>query len=441
MLVRLRAMSEQMDTSLFLIPAVLVAASVGLALLALALDLRSGSQIELQEALSASVESARLLLSTVAGATITFAGIVFSVSLLLMQLASSQYSPRVLYEFFHQFYTKWVIGIVVGAFAYSLIVLAAVPSTAQGQHEVVVPRISEYIALGYGLLSVMAVLGLINRTSHNMQVEKIVDRIGARTTAEVRRRCGRASTRSGPSVTATATAMTTATAPEEAVAVRGDGDGWVRQVDSAGALQAIGPGATVLMEVAPGDFVIEGAPLCRYWPAGSADEGDLLATVGLGPTRTMQQDLGFGLRQLADIALQALSPAVNAPTTAEGALFQIGSVMRELVVRELPPRRVEGRDGRVLLRPREPDFEDYVVLAFDQIRQFGSGQPRVLVVLLGILNRLTDQARETGRPERAEPLLRQARLAVAGAESRGLLPEDLAAVRRAAEWGPAQAPG
>jgi uncharacterized membrane protein len=105
------------------------------------------------------------------------------------------------------------------------------------------------------------------------------------------------------------------------------------------------------------------------------------AAVILGPARTMQQDIDFGLRQLNDIALRALSPAVNDPTTAIEVILRIGSIMRPLTLTELPAQSVRDQAGRVLLTPFDLDHVEYIGHAFDQLRIYAAAHPQVLMTM------------------------------------------------------------
>ena len=134
------------------------------------------------------------------------------------------------------------------------------------------------------------------------------------------------------------------------------------------------------------------------------------SAVEVGDERTMQEDIDFGLRQLVDIGLRALSPAVNDPTTATEVVLRIGSVLRRLLIHDLPLEAVAGSEGRVLLRPWALNHDEYVEHAFDELRLAGPTQLRVVTTMLRILRMLVVTVEEAGRPERAPALERQMRL-------------------------------
>jgi uncharacterized membrane protein len=144
----------------------------------------------------------------------------------------------------------------------------------------------------------------------------------------------------------------------------------------------------------------------------------------------MQEDIDFGLRQLVDIGLRALSPAVNDPTTAVEVALRIGGVLRRLLAVDVPPEAVAGSKGKVLLRPWALNHDEYVEHAFDELRLAGPTHLRVVTTMLRTLRMLVVTVEEAGRPERAPALERQMRLLLDVVERRDdLHPEDLALVR------------
>ena len=157
------------------------------------------------------------------------------------------------------------------------------------------------------------------------------------------------------------------------------------------------------------------------------------AAVAVGTTRTMQQDVSYGLRQLADVALKALSPGINDPTTAQDAIFHSAAVLAELLRRDPPPalRRREPTAARVILA-EQPTHDDLVRLAFDETRRAAAAQPTVCIYLLEALHLLHETLRSTGLDDRGAALVEQARLIAKGASmSSGLLTEDIESVQAA----------
>lgn len=216
--------------------------------------------------------------------------------------------------------------------------------------------------------------------------------------------------------------------------VSADRTGWVQQMHVDDVLEAAPDGGSVSLQVHPGGFVADGTLLARVWPEPREPEeaaDRIRGAIRVGTAPTMQQDIGFGIRQLADVALRALSPGVHDPTTAVECVAYLGSVMHELVPRDTPPRVIGGEGDRRLLVPSQPDFDAYVELAFGQIRR-ASTDPTVMIALLDVLGMLTAAATRAGLDERAEALRREARLLLEALPHAGLVAADADRVREVA---------
>ncbi|MGI9206459.1 MAG: DUF2254 family protein, partial [Rhodococcus sp. (in: high G+C Gram-positive bacteria)] len=202
---------------------------------------------------------------------------------------------------------------------------------------------------------------------------------------------------------------------------------------------AIPPSTVLRLETRPGAYIHRGEVLMRIHPAPQDAErvrARLLATVTIGDARTMQQDFDFGLRQLVDIALRALSPAINDPTTAIEVVLRLGSLLRIVLVAPEQEVSVCGPDGRVLVRPWLLSPDEYIGHAFDEIRRTSAGQVHVMLALIRVLRMLVEHVRDAGRPEHVPALERQIRMVLETASDRtDIHPEDralLEAVARSA---------
>jgi uncharacterized membrane protein len=197
------------------------------------------------------------------------------------------------------------------------------------------------------------------------------------------------------------------------------------------------PGGLLRVDVRVGSFVYSGRRLCTAWVTGPADDetlddldGQIHEAFALGRARTMQQDVAFGMRQLVDVALRALSTGVNDATTAYECIVHLGEVLYEILRRDLPPAVRHGEDGRRLLRPQEFTHEEYVERAFDQIRRNAAAMPDLCVALVRTLGNVAAELDDRSLGRRVPPLARQARLVLAGATAEHPLPEDLDVLRQ-----------
>ncbi len=425
--VRLSALAERVRASLFFVPLAFVVFAVVLAQATLLLDSTiDAAPSDFPLGVTSTVASARAVLGTVAGATITVAGIAFSVSLLVIQQASSQYSPRVLHGLFRDPFNKRVIGVTVGTFAYCLIILRAVRSPLDQQGDAVIPNISVALGVVLGITSILATIAFISHNAHAMEISEILAVITADAVGAVRRERAATETlpespRPRPDVTPAAPGHT----------VRFERDGWIQLLDHRALLETVPEGTTVRLDTAPGHYAISGAPLCTVWPVpDNADETSrrMLAATKIGETRTLQQDARYGVRQLADVALRALSPGVNDPTTAQDAIYHLGSVLREFLVSAPPARDLE-YEGRRLVLHGDENYDALLTLAFEEIRQSAATQPKVCEYLVAGIGLVGTSLPPERRLAAEAPLRRQARLVVEACERRDPFPADLEAVR------------
>ena len=428
MRLRLSALAEKMKASLFLVPMASVVAAIAFGQMSVYVDSRlDRGSADLAFGLSSTVDSARAVLTTIAGATITFAGIAFSVSLLIIQLGSSQYSPRVVHTLFRDPFNRRVMGLVVGTFTYCLIVLRSVRSALEESGSPVIPNLSVAIAVLLGIAAILAIVAFINHSAHSMDISEILERVTRDAIDQIRSQWllddpgepGHEAPWSAPTHE-----------------VRFRRTGWVQQVDLDALLEAAPDGGTILLDTLPGRYAIVGVPACRISPPPDdveASERRIWAAIGIGQTRTMQQDISYGLRQLVDVALKALSPGINDPTTAQDAIFHAAAVLGEALRRNPPPAALTGDGDRRLFLCQQHTHDELVRLTFDEVRQAAAALPVVCVYLLEALELLHLSVVAAGLHDRSDVLAEQARLVLAGCEAADLLPHDLAVVRDAYE--------
>lgn len=428
-IVRLRAVAEAIRNSLFFVPVFCVILGLALAVGMLALDQR----VDLRSVPSVfrfTVDSARELLATMAGAIITVAAIVFALTGLSVQLASSQFSPRVVRGFLRDRTAQFSIGFTVGTFTYTVVVLRAVRSADDAPD--VVPVFSTALALALAVAAVVAIVAFVSRTAHRLQSSELIRSVAEETLNAVRRALpargeggqGSAARRVHP--------------PALGWGVGADSMGWIAQMSAEDILDVLPPGGMARVEVKVGQFVHAGRRLCTVW--GELDNQDraqrsVNRAFAVGTSRTMQQDVGFGIRQIVDIALRALSPGVNDPTTAHECIVHLGAVLFEILRRDLPPAAVLGEDGRCVILADRPTYVDYVSQAFDEIRQSAVAHPSLASALVETLAGLASELKADGilQDERSEALARQARLVLDGVERSCPLPDDAKPVADAAE--------
>lgn len=314
-------------------------------------------------------EGARALLAAIITSMISFTGLVFSITIVVLQLTSSQFSPRVLRSFLEDRFNQVALGVFVATFVYGLVVLRGIRGTAQV--DPFVPQIGVTLSFALVMASVLVFLAYIHHIAQSIRAATILASIAddTRTLLDERFPADAQAAPVWPE-------PFVADGPARTVTIRRPGV--VQRVDdTALAATAADHGVSVEMLRAVGEFVATGAPLARIHGAAAFDEDRVHAAVQLGRERSMDQDVGFGLRQLVDIAERALSPGVNDPTTAVQALDHIHDIVRRLVSRDLPLRQRCADDGRLLLSVPQPRVEDYLALAFDEVSHWGRDAPRV----------------------------------------------------------------
>jgi uncharacterized membrane protein len=236
-----------------------------------------------------------------------------------------------------------------------------------------VPSLSILVAFVLLLGSVGAFIWYIDHMAHAIRASSVIVSVWAETVAAIDRLYPEPI---GAEAASEAEAWQRLGDPDHVV--ESSGAGTLVGIDEERLVAAASQGDRVV-EILPmvGEFVPEGGPLARLW--GTWDEAaieDVRGAVGLGDERTLNQDAAFGLRQLVDIALRALSPGINDPSTAVQALDRLHDLLRRLAVRRFPSSE-RAVDGVVRLVLARPDWDDYVRLAVDEIRLTGEGQVQI----------------------------------------------------------------
>lgn len=368
------------------------------------IDLRlQGSLTGLPFLFSGSPESSRSLLSTVSESLITVLATTFSITIVALQLASGQYSPRLLRTFMADRGVQSVLGAYIATFVYSQLTLRVTGRSGQGA-EAFNPLVSVTVATVFALVCIGLFIYFIQHVATIIQSSAIVEKAHEDSVGAVERLPALDGAEEDGS-----RALPGGLKAGEAAVLTARRSGYVQRLDLDFLAKVVSggmkEGGVVVVEVpcGPGRFVSAGLPLARVWPSGALEEtgeGAHGAFV-FGRERSFEQDFAFGLRQLSDIALKGLSPGVNDPTTAMQAMDRMEAVLIALVGRALPPRVQEREVGgvRVVFEVGVYDYDDVVGLAFDQIRRaaFTSGQVAVLERLLEILDRLARANASTHR--------------------------------------------
>lgn len=391
-------LSTRMRESLWFLPSVLTASGALLAFVTVWLDRQHVLGGRTYWFLFASgAEGARGVLSTIAGSIITVTGVVFSITIVVLQLASNQFTPRVLRSFTENRANQLVLGVFIGTFTYALLVLRTVRS-AMEDAELFVPALSVTIALVLALVSIGFLIFFINHIARSIQAEIIIDRV---TTDAMEIVDSLFPSRLGEPVSESTADDAMSAEPVDAwCLIFAVDSGYLQAVDEHVVLTLAEEHDLVLkMERRVGEFLIEGDPLAAASRKNLPHDvlGDIRSAFQLGPERTRQQDVERGLIELSDIAIRALSPGINDPTTACACIDRLTQVLTLLSERRFPDTVRAAGDGRIRFIARRPTFDGLVQLAYGQIRHFGASNPAVASRLADSLTRLADRVQPAHR--------------------------------------------
>ena len=368
---RLTGLLDVLRTGFWAVPTACVLLALLLALGVVELD-RSLDERLGEVTFGAGPDGAREVLSAITTSMITFTGLVFSITIVVLQLTSSQFSPRVLRTFLRDRQTQLSLGVFVATFVYAVMVLRTVDSTDGARF---VPAIATTVGVLLLLLSVGVFVAYIHHIATAIQVSSLVRAVGDETRTTIERRVRvEEPQRTAPAPAGPATSV-----------VASPSYGIVTAVDEQALVSAARDGDAVLvLRAALGQFVPEGAPLLDVH-GGPLDDRAVAGCVRLGKDRTMEQDVTFGFRQLVDVAERALSPSTNDPTTAVQALDELHDLLRRLATRPLPDGVHRDADGRVRLLVPVPRFEDVLTLSLEEIEQYGADSAPVQRRVDGLL--------------------------------------------------------
>jgi uncharacterized membrane protein len=329
------------------------------------------------------VQSARAVLQTIATVTVSVAGLSFSVTLVALQLASQQLSPRVLRTFQGDRLVQCTLATFVGTFVYALVVLAKL--TEQG-----VPALSMTVAIVGAVAAFALFVAFIHRIVDSLKASTLIARIADDGHRVISHRwpVETGSPGNGPAPVPAG--------PEQLVRARGAG--YVTAIDGQALVEHAGRlDALIRQRAAIGGFVVTGTVLASVH--GRADlhedaEQAVRAAFELDDERSVVGDVGYPIRQLADVGLRALSPSLNDPTTAENAIGAITELLVQIAISGTPQPVRTDRDGVARLVAVVPELDDLVRLGFEQLRAAAADHPAVRSAIaegIGAIGRMRGQ--------------------------------------------------
>jgi len=421
-------------SSFWFLPVLIVLASVALAVALVAVDEQVGGGglgERWPKVFAVDADGARELMSTIAASMITVAGVVFSITIVAIAQAATQYTSRVLRNFMRDRRNQVVLGVFLGVFAYCVGVLRTI-TTNDG--EGFVPHLAVFGGLVLVLVAVVFLAFYIHHVAAQIQSGAIARGIARDTLATIDELF--------PDVLEGEEAPPSREAPEGLRwhAVCGPQMGYLERVDPQALREfARRHGVVVRMERKVGDFVSSDRAIASIAAAREPTSDtmrELSRLFAIDSYRSIEQDIGFGLRQLVDVALKALSPGINDTTTAITSLDYLSVILERLAGRRLAPRPL--RDGDTLrVIPDGPDFEDLLTLGMDQILENAHGNTVVLLRMLQAIEQIRAGARAPARQRmldaKRDVIAEVARRTASSSESRRRIEQQLAGTRDAGD--------
>jgi uncharacterized membrane protein len=423
---------DALRTTLWVVPAGLVVLVVLVFPLTYALD-RAVSRGDISVPswidAAASPDAGRQVLIAIAAAVITVIGVVFSITILALTLASQQFGPRMLRNFVRDIGTQLTLGIFVATFFYAILALGSITS---GPGQAFVPHVSITVALLLLVVDLIVLIYFIHHIARSIQLPEVI--------ASIARDLSKAIDQEYPPVdservSVVPTAFGTSVrhlrelVVEEGAEVRATGSGYLQFVGR-DQLVAIAEDANGVIRLVhrPGHFVMAGGPLATVWPAAAAPavQEALAAAHITGAHRTLLQDPVFAVDQLVEIAIRALSPAVNDTFTALTCIDWLASGLSRIAARGTTDGLYLDRNGQVRLIEPPTDFDRIVGRAFDKIRQAGRAMPAVAIGLMNAFRRVLEH---TTTEDQGRLLVREAEMVMRGGEEAIPEPNDVADLR------------
>jgi uncharacterized membrane protein len=419
---KLRQFWSNLRGSFWFLPSLIVAASLVVALALIQLD-TIGSQQWLSRwprLFGSSAAGARGVLSTIAGSMMTVVGVTFSMMLVTLALVSSQYTSRILRNFMSDRVTQIVLGIFAGIFTYCLIVLRTVRG---GDAAGYIPSLAVTFGVVMAIGGIGALIFFIHHIARSIQASSIIAAVAEETLAAVDRLFPQ---KFGQTPEDDEEEQSPLPLPERNwQVIPASANGYVQSVDNAALLRLARKHETIVrMERGIGEFVVQDTPLASLALA-VPPEPELItalqAAFSIRRLRTVEQDAAFGIRQIVDIALRALSPGINDTTTAVMCVDYLAAILARLASRDIPSsHRYENGELRVIAIG--PTFASLVIESFDQIRASARGNLGVMLQMLGALQTIGSL---TTNPSRRRALDREAQWIAELAERTIESPHDL----------------
>lgn len=411
---------DSLNSSFWFVPTLMVALSIALSFITIGIDQSRETDLigNIGWAYALGPNGSRAILSAIAGSMVSVATTAFSITIVALQLASSQFGPRLLRNFMQDTGNQIVLGTFISTFVYSLMVLRTINGVDENEF---VPHLAVTCGIGLAIASIGVLIYFIHHSASSIQVDQVIHRVGCDLNAAIDRifpeQIGRSAQWQRQNAGSANIPVDFDQVAEAIETVRAADGGYVQAIDD-DQLMSLAIEHDLLLRVSqrPGRFVVKGSALVQVFP-GEKLTKHLAAQINTafvyGSQRTEQQDVEFSIDQLVKIAARALSPGVNDPFTAVRCIDQLSAALCRLAQRDMPsPYRYDDQNQlRVIAEPTS--FGDVVDTAFNQIRQYGQSS---VAVTMRLLEATATIATFTHRPGDKIALQRQAEMIMRGSE-------------------------
>jgi len=384
----LRAIWYDIRSSFWFLPALMVVSSIILSYLMILLDANfvNNSWIEsLSWIYNNKPEGARALLSTVAGSMITVAGVVFSITIVALTLASTQYGPRLLGNFMRDRGNQIVLGTFIATFTYCLLILRTITG---GEGKTFVPHLSVTLGVLFAIFSISVLIYFIHHAAISIQASNVIAGVSKNLNKTVEKifpdKIGEG--KSDLPDWWNAPSELPEDFEENSYSILSSKSGYLRVIDAHGLFSLAKDKDLILkIENYPGDFIVKNDRIVQVWP-WRADNEELVDGINnafiFGKERTSEQDIEFAIDQLVEIAVRALSPGINDPFTAIMCIDHLSVALSEVAGRVTPSELRYDKDNKLRVIAKPETFDDLLSSAFNQIRQYGRASVSVTIRLL-----------------------------------------------------------
>jgi uncharacterized membrane protein len=385
MKVKLFKLWDSLNSSYWFLPALMTLAAFGLAFGTLTLD-RAGQADPIETyawSYTGGAEGARTLLSTVAGSMITTAGTVFSITIVALTLASTQFGPRMLRNFMQDRGNQVVLGTFVATFMYCLLILR----TVRGEDsDIFVPQISVTVAIGLAIASIGVLIYFIHHASTSIQAWHVLEEVSRDLNHAMQHLFPETLGESRPELNQRQVGEIPSEFDSKAAPILSSQSGYLQAIDEE-KLMAIAQSQDLLLRLkhSPGKFINPKGVLAEVYPSERVNQKlvcQINSALILGSERNENQDIEFPINQLVEIALRAISPSINDPFTAIRCIDRLTVALCHLATVEFPSayRYDDHHNLRIITNPVK--FTGLIDSAFSQIRQYGQTDSAVTIRLL-----------------------------------------------------------